>query len=180
MDYEKATQDIDFVQASVNMAPEEKRAAYEAALQELSAVITDDDNMIVRMATINCILKSKFSYYFWVGFYIKDKDRLSVGPYQGTLGCKYIPFGKGVCGTAYQEGKTQVVENVQAFPGHIGCDSRSQSEIVVPVFNAAGEKLAVFDVDSTELNSFDETDQEFLEKMMQQFFAVSKLELYYI
>ncbi len=162
MEYEKATQDIDFVPASVNMTAEQKRVAYEASLQELSAVITAEDNMMVRMVTINCILKSKFSYYFWVGFYIKDGERLSVGPYQGTLGCKYIPFGKGVCGTAYQEGKTQVVRNVHEFPGHIGCDSRSQSEIVVPVFNAAGEKIAVFDVDSTELHSFDEIDREFL------------------
>jgi L-methionine (R)-S-oxide reductase len=96
-----------------------------------------------------------------------------VGPYQGTLGCLRIPFGRGVCGAAAQTGLTQVVEDVHAFPGHIACDSRSASEIVVPVFGADGALIAVFDVDSTEPAAFDAVDQQALERLLSKVFGTA-------
>ncbi|HAI28006.1 MAG TPA: diguanylate phosphodiesterase, partial [Thalassospira sp.] len=116
----------------------------------------------------------KFDYYFWTGFYNVDphkENELVVGPYQGTLGCLRIPFGRGVCGAAASKLETQVVADVHAFPGHIACDSRTNSEIVVPVTNADGQLIAVLDVDSVEANSFDETDRIALETLMQRIFA---------
>lgn len=121
------------------------------------------------MATINCILKDNFPYYFWTGFYLVENGELIVGPYQGTLGCLHIKFGRGVCGTSAASRKTVVVPDVHKFPGHIACDSRSNSEIVVPVF--AGKKLiAVFDVDSVSKNSFNVADQKYLESLFSEFF----------
>ena len=129
------------------------------------------DDRVAVMATISCILKTNLPYYFWSGFYVKKGDGLIIGPYQGTLGCIHIAMGRGVCGTAAAEKKTQIVPDVHAFPGHIACDARSASEIVVPVCDASGELLAVFDVDSTELNSFDDVDARYLEQIMARFFA---------
>ncbi len=126
------------------------------------------------MATVSCILSEKFDYYCWTGFYVVDPNKqneLVVGPYQGTLGCLRIPIGRGVCGTAASTRETQLVADVHAFPGHIACDSRSNSEIVVPVVNADGQLIAVLDVDSVELNSFDEIDRVELETLMQRIFA---------
>ena len=101
----------------------------------------------------------------------KKENELVVGPYQGTLGCLRIPFGRGVCGTAAATRETQLVADVHAFPGHIACDSRSNSEIVVPVINRDGQLIAVLDVDSVEYGSFDETDRVSLETLMQRIFA---------
>lgn len=146
-----------------------KPALYEEALREIEAVIADEggdhvDDIVV-MATINSVLANKFPYYFWTGFYRNISGRLVVGPYIGTVGCLRIEFGRGVCGTAAARRETVIVPDVEQFPGHIACDSRSRSEIVVPVFNTRGELLAVFDVDSTELASFDEDDRAGLEKI---------------
>ena len=102
-----------------------------------------------------------------------------VGPYQGTLGCLHIPFGKGVCGRAARELKSQLVEDVHADPQHLACDSRTNSELVVPVLDASGKLLAVFDVDSTALASFDKTDVHYLEALLHKHFSVSDLELSY-
>lgn len=98
-------------------------------------------------------------------------DELVVGPYQGTLGCLRIPFGRGVCGAAARTRETQVVEDVHAFPGHIACDSRSASEIVIPVLNAAGDLIAVLDVDATETAAFDAVDAAALERLMAKVFS---------
>jgi len=122
------------------------------------------------MATINCILKENLPYYFWTGFYLVNNGELIVGPYQGTLGCLHIAFGKGVCGTAAKTQKTQIVPDVNKFPGHIACDSRSKSEIVVPVLNKNKKLIAVFDVDSTKLKSFDEIDKKYLEEILSEHF----------
>lgn len=149
----------------------DKREAYERSFQELNAVLEGVSDRIAVMATINCILKTNFPYYYWVGFYQVKDNALLVGPYQGTLGCLHITFDRGVCGAAARERKTQVVEDVHAFPGHVACDARSQSEIVTPVFNKDGELIAVFDVDSESQGSFDDTDRTWLEKMMARFFA---------
>src|SRR4051794_9958503 len=126
------------------------------------------------MATVTAMLASSFDHYFWTGFYVVDSakgEELVVGPYQGTLGCLRIAFGRGVCGTAARTRQTQVVDDVEAFAGHIACDSRAKSEIVVPVVDAQGRLIAVFDVDSEAPAAFDRTDAEWLEKILQHTFA---------
>lgn len=152
-----------------------KQALYDQAKKEIEAVIVDEPNTLARLATTLCILDEKFDYFFWTGFYMVDSakpDELVVGPYRGTLGCLRIPFGaddvRGVCGKAAATRQTVVVEDVHKFEGHIACDSRSQSEIVVPVFSPDGSLYAVLDVDSTELGSFCEVDRENLESIVSQ------------
>lgn len=158
------------------MTEADKAALYAQAAQEIRAVLDGEPDRVARMATVASMLTQAFPHYFWAGFYIVDPEKpgeLVVGPYQGTLGCLRIPFGKGVCGTAAAEKRTVVVEDVHAFDGHIACDSRSNSEIVVPVLDRAGELIAVFDVDSTEFAAFDEADRAGLEGIMAEVFAGS-------
>lgn len=167
-----------FFKPSVNMTLEEKKAAYEQAEEEIASILNGESNAILKMATINCVLKSHLTYYYWVGFYVLSGERrLSVGPYQGTLGCLHIDFSKGVCGKAAREQRTQLVADVHALSQgdeHIACDPNSQSEIVVPVFNQDGHLIAVFDVDSSEKNSFDFTDQFYLERILERHFRKNK------
>ena len=154
--------------------PADKAACYVEVEAEILAVLEGEPNVTARMATVASMLRDAFDSYFWSGFYVVDAHKpgeLVVGPYQGTLGCLRIPFGRGVCGAAAQTGQTQVVEDVHAFPGHIACDSRSASEIVVPVLDAAGELIAVLDVDATEKAAFDAVDAEALERLMARVFA---------
>ncbi len=149
--------------------PAEKAQRYAAVAEEIAAVLDGEPNLTARMATVASMLAATFEDYFWTGFYVVDpmKPReLVVGPYQGTLGCLRIAFGRGVCGAAAATGQTQLVEDVNAFPDHIACDSRSQSEIVVPVRDGAGELIAVFDVDSERLAAFDALDAEWLERIL--------------
>ncbi len=163
-----------FIRPSVNLPEGEKIAAYEAAVQAIVANLEGETDPILKMATINCLLKTYLPYYYWVGFYLVRDGRLSVGPYQGTLGCLHIAFGRGVCGRAAQERRTQLVPDVHALAQgseHIACDPNSQSEIVVPVFDASGHLIAVFDVDSSLPGSFDEIDQQFLEGVMGEVFG---------
>lgn len=152
-----------------------KEESYQLVRQQVLAVIEGETDTIAKMATVSCLLSEAFpETYFWTGFYVVDPtrgDELVVGPYQGTLGCLRIPFGKGVCGTAAATGETQLVEDVHAFPGHIACDSRSNSEIVVPVKDGSGALIAVLDVDSTEFSAFDHVDKAALEQLMQDVFA---------
>jgi len=140
---------------------------YSDVEMQIQGVLDGEPNRTARLATIACLLNEAFDDYFWTGFYLVDPDKpgeLVVGPYQGTLGCLRIPFGRGVCGTAAAERKTQIVEDVHAFPGHIACDGRTESEIVVPVFD--GDALiGVLDVDSMRSASFDKTDAEALERI---------------
>ena len=147
--------------------PEDKAQRYAALRQEIAAVIAGEPNVTARYATASSLLVQAFGErFFWCGFYVVDEskgDELVVGPYQGTLGCLRIPFGKGVCGAAAASGETQLVPDVHAFPGHIAWDSRSNSEIVVPVRDAGGRLAAVLDVDSTAFNAFDTVDQAGLE-----------------
>ncbi|HYC61576.1 MAG TPA: GAF domain-containing protein [Thermoanaerobaculia bacterium] len=124
---------------------------------------------IALMATINSILAHRFPTYFWTGFYRVCGDRLVVGPYVGTVGCLQIELGRGVCGTAAAQRETIIVPDVQQFPGHIACDPNSKSEIVVPVFDRDGALIAVLDVDSDQLNAFDEEDREGLERIVALF-----------
>lgn len=141
----------------------EKRSRYAAARDQLLALWAGETDTIARMATAACILHEAMPHAFWTGFYRVVGGGLVIGPYQGTLGCLRIGWGRGVCGTAWATGETQVVADVHDFPGHIACDSRSESEIVVPVKDARGTVVAVFDVDSTAKAAFDEVDREALE-----------------
>jgi L-methionine (R)-S-oxide reductase len=154
--------------------PAEKAERYATLAEEIASVLSGEPNLTARMATVASMLANSFAHYFWTGFYVVDPakgDELVVGPYQGTLGCLRIAFGRGVCGTAAASRTTQVVEDVHAFPGHIACDSRSASEIVVPVFGKAGELIAVLDVDSETPAAFDDTDKLWLERILAATFS---------
>lgn len=154
--------------------PADKSARYAELEEEIAAVLDGETDRVARMATVASMLNDAFEHFFWTGFYIVDPakgDELVVGPYQGTLGCLRIAFGRGVCGAAAATRATQVVEDVHAFPGHIACDSRSASEIVVPVFDPAGALIAVLDVDATEKAAFDAVDAEALERLTARIFG---------
>jgi L-methionine (R)-S-oxide reductase len=154
--------------------PADKAARYAEVEAEILAVLDGEPDRIAQMATVSSMLADAFPSFFWTGFYVVDAtkgDELVVGPYQGTLGCLRIAFGRGVCGTAAAERRTQIVEDVHAFPGHIACDSRSASEIVVPVLDPSGALIAVLDVDATEKSAFDAVDAEWLERLMAKVFG---------
>ena len=140
--------------------------AYEQLTEHVASVLTGIDDEIAAMATMSSVVHHAFGH-LWTGFYrVVERGRLlRVGPYQGTLGCLEIVFGRGVCGTAAAEQRTVIVADVERFPGHITCDSRARSEIVVPVFAADGSLRAVFDVDSEHLAAFDEEDAAGLERL---------------
>ncbi|MEA2691530.1 MAG: L-methionine (R)-S-oxide reductase [Acidobacteriota bacterium] len=147
------------------MNADEKRHLYSQTLAELQSVLAGIDDSITAMATSAAVLFSKIPYASWAGFYRVVAPRLlRVGPYQGGIGCLEIPFDRGVCGAAARLRETQVVADVNAFPGHIACDSAARSEIVVPIYTPGGDLVAVLDVDSHEPAAFDEIDREFLEK----------------
>jgi len=151
-----------------------KIEVYNDVARQIAAVIEGETSVTARYATAACLLNEAFDYFFWTGFYVVDPlkpNELVVGPYQGTLGCLRIPFGKGVCGACAQKGETLIVKDVHEFPGHIACDSRSNSEIVVPVFDKDGKLAAVLDVDSTEIGSFDEDDKIGLEAICRTLLA---------
>ncbi len=118
------------------------------------------------MVTLLAVLHHKMDYFFWTGFYLLQDGKLQVGPYQGSLACINLAKDSGVCWAAINSKKTVIVEDVEAFPGHIACDSRSKSEVVVPLKNQNNEIIGVLDVDSSELNSFDEIDVLWLEKIV--------------
>ncbi|MEB2773960.1 GAF domain-containing protein [Algoriphagus sp. D3-2-R+10] len=141
-----------------------KGEKYEAILPQIEALITGEPDLYANLANISAALKEAFDF-FWVGFYLTKENQLVLGPFQGPIACTRISMGKGVCGTAWQEGKTILVPDVDAFPGHIVCSSASKSEIVVPVFKG-GLVAMVLDVDSDQLDDFDAVDQEYLEKLM--------------
>jgi GAF domain-containing protein len=147
--------------------PADKVQRYAALRAEITAIITSEPNITARYASASSLLAQAFpDRFFWTGFYVVDPDKqneLVVGPYQGTLGCLRIPFGKGVCGACAAQRQSIIVPDVHAFFGHIACDSRSNSEIVVPVFDRNGALAAVLDVDSTQFNAFDAADQSGLE-----------------
>ena len=154
--------------------PADKVERYASVAQEIAAVLEGEPNLTARMATVASMLAASFDHFFWAGFYVVDPDKheeLVVGPYQGTLGCLRIAFGRGVCGAAAATRRTQIVEDVDAFADHIACDSRSRSEIVVPVTDAAGRLIAVFDVDAEVPAAFDALDGEWLERILKATFA---------
>jgi GAF domain-containing protein len=147
-----------------------REQAYALLTEQLDSILEGIDDPVAAMACVSALLHHGFGH-LWTGFYRVARPRrlLRVGPYQGTLGCLEIPFGQGVCGTAAAESRTIIVPDVQAFPGHIVCDPRSRSEIVVPVFDGDAELLAVLDVDSADLDAFSEVDARGLERMLAWF-----------
>ena len=152
----------------------DKAARYVEVAEMIAAVLEGEPDRVARMATVASMLAAAFETFFWTGFYVVDPakgNELVVGPYQGTLGCLRIAFGRGVCGTAAATGEIQIVDDVNAFPGHIACDSRSVSEIVVPVRDGEGRLIAVFDVDSTQAAAFDATDAAGLQRILDATFG---------
>ena len=141
-----------------------KESQYQSLLPQVKAVLEGEPDLIANLANTVAALKEQFGW-FWVGFYLVKKDELVLGPFQGPLACTRIKKGRGVCGSSWQQMKTLIVPDVEKFPGHIACSSLSKSEIVVPVFKN-GAVLAVLDVDSDQLDQFDETDQKYLEEIV--------------
>ena len=142
----------------------DKQSRYRELLSQIEVFANADDNPISVLSNCAAVMKVVFpKEYFWVGFYIVDDDELILGPFQGTPACTRIKFGRGVCGTAWKECRSLVVEDVEAFPGHIACSSLSGSEVVVPLFSD-GIVVGEIDIDSTELATFDNVDREYLEK----------------
>jgi L-methionine (R)-S-oxide reductase len=152
-----------------------KTRAYSELHAHGEAILEGITDEIAGMATISSLVHNAFGH-LWTGFYrvVEPGALLRVGPYQGSLGCLEIAFGRGVCGTAAAERRTVIVPDVEKFPGHIACDARSRSEIVVPVTNKKGDLLAVLDIDSEHLDSFDEEDQRGLEKMVSWFASAGR------
>ena len=148
-------------------SPDEKTVLYQQAQQQLRAMLDGEHEPILLMSSIVAVLHGMMPHYYWTGFYRVVGDVLMIGPYQGTPACLHIARGRGVCGTSWETQQTIVVEDVHAFPGHIACDSRSESEIVVPWKNRTGEVVAVLDVDSTLAAAFDEVDREYLERILE-------------
>jgi len=139
-----------------------KTGRYQRIINQLEELLTKTSDPIARMATIAAVLSHKFDYFFWCGFYFLNDDKMIVGPYQGPVACQVLE-GTGVCLASVKQNQSIIVADVHKFPGHIACDSRSNSEIVVPVRDRDGNIRAVLDVDSTSFNSFDETDRQQLE-----------------
>ena len=140
----------------------EKKEKYILLEEQIRSLIEGETDSVAVMANV-CAAIQETMGFFWTGFYRVQGDELVLGPFQGPVACMHIPFGKGVCGTAWQRKETIVVPDVEQFPGHIACSSLSRSEIVAPVFSQAGEVVAVLDIDSKELATFDETDRYYLE-----------------
>ena len=141
-----------------------KEEIYQALLPQVEALISGEQDLVANLANIAAALREAFGF-FWVGFYVVQGQELVLGPFQGPIACTRIAYGRGVCGTAWKEQKTQLVPDVEAFPGHIACSSASKSEIVVPAFED-GEVFLVLDVDSDQLDDFDGVDQRYLEALM--------------
>lgn len=146
--------------------PDNRTTLYAEVRERIEALLEGETDWIAAMATVACELHHTFAYYHWTGFYraVSD-DLLVIGPYQGGHGCLRIPFHRGVCGAAARTRETQLVPDVEAFPGHIACSSSTRSEIVVPILSPEGRLLAVLDVDSDDLDAFNENDQAHLEDL---------------
>ena len=142
-----------------------KEENYKLLFEQVKALIAGETDEVAIMANV-CAAIHEAMGFFWTGFYIVKGEELVLGPFQGPVACMHIGYGRGVCGTAWQRAESVVVPDVEAFPGHIACSSLSRSEIVVPVFDAAGKVKAVLDIDSKELGTFDATDRQWLEEIV--------------
>jgi len=148
----------------LNIQAGTKQEQYESLIPQIEGLLHGENNLIANLANISAALKEQFNWW-WVGFYWVEKDELVLGPFQGPVACTRIKKGRGVCGGAWEQSKTLIVDDVEKFPGHIACSSASKSEIVVPVFNN-GVIVGVLDVDSEHLAHYDEIDQLYLEKIV--------------
>ncbi|WP_312138912.1 GAF domain-containing protein [Sphingobacterium sp.] len=151
----------------LSIAQGSKEDQYLSLIPQIKGLIRGETNQVANMANIAAALKEQFNF-FWVGFYLVEGEQLVLGPFQGPVACTRIAYNKGVCGTAWAKRETLVVPNVEEFPGHIACSSLSKSEIVVPILRD-GNCIGVLDVDSAELNTFDETDVKYLPQIIKYF-----------
>ena len=147
----------------LNILKGSKQEQYESLIPQIEGLLYGETNLIANLANISAALKEQFNWW-WVGFYWIHEDELVLGPFQGPIACTRISLGKGVCGTSWKESKTIIVPDVEQFPGHIACSSASRSEIVIPIYNE-DKVIAVLDVDSEQLNQFDEIDEKYLTKI---------------
>ena len=148
-----------------------KEETYKLLVSQIASLIDGEKDTIAIMSNVAAAIHQTMGFW-WTGFYRVVDDELVLGPLQGPVACMHIPYGKGVCGTAWQRAETVVVPDVEQFPGHIACSSESKSEIVVPVFNSNGKVTAVLDIDSERLATFDDVDRKYLEdicKLMERF-----------
>ena len=148
-----------------------KEETYKLLVSQIASLIDGEKDAIAVMSNVAAAIHQTMGFW-WTGFYRVVDDELVLGPFQGPVACMHIPYGKGVCGTAWQRAETVVVPDVEQFPGHIACSSESKSEIVVPVFNSNGKVIAVLDIDSERLATFDDVDRQYLEdicKLMERF-----------
>lgn len=141
-----------------------KKEIYQEVFEQIKALIKNEKDIIANMANIAAVLHERF-HFWWTGFYRVVNNELILGPFQGPIACTRIPYGKGVCGTSWKNASSIIVEDVHQFPGHIACSSASNSEIVVPMFKN-NEVVAVLDIDSEKFATFDETDKEWLERII--------------
>jgi L-methionine (R)-S-oxide reductase len=153
------------VAEDLNIIEGTKEEQYQALVPQIRALLEGEPDLIANLANMAAALKEQFGW-LWVGFYLVKGDELVLGPFQGPVACTRIRKGRGVCGTAWEQGKTLIVPDVEKFPGHIACSSLSRSEIVIPLF-IQGQLIGVLDVDSVDLDSFDATDQLYLEQITQ-------------
>jgi len=149
------------------MEDKKKEGRYSRLYKQLEELVKKSDNASARMASIIAVLHHKMDHFFWTGFYLLDDGKMTVNMYQGPVACQVLEKDKGVCWAAFNQQKTIVVEDVHAFPGHIACDSRSSSEIVVPLKNADGQVIGVLDIDSKDKASFSDVDAVWLEKILE-------------
>lgn len=155
---------------NIQITKGDKDTLYKEVLPQIDSLISYETDIIANLANIAAVLKQVFDFY-WVGFYVvkktiqkdQNKQQLVLGPFQGPLACTRINYGRGVCGTAWEEGQTIIVPDVDQFPGHIACSSASKSEIVIPIKNSDGSIYGVLDIDSDELNKFDNIDAKYLQ-----------------
>ncbi len=148
------------------MDTKKKNNRYERIYNQLKDLLPKTNDTLARLSSIAAVLHHKIDYFFWTGYYFLKNGELVVGPYQGPVACQELEKGTGVCWTGINNKEAVIVPNVEKFPGHIACDSRSKSEIVVPVRDRNNEIIGVLDIDSKELDSFDDTDREWLEKIL--------------
>lgn len=148
------------------MAEGSKAEKYEGLIPQIKGLLDGEPDLVANLANIAAALKEQFGW-FWVGFYLVRDNELVLGPFQGPVACTRIRYGKGVCGSSWEQERTLIVPDVEKFPGHIACSSLSKSEIVVPVIRS-GKVMGVLDVDSSELDDFDEVDAKFLEEIVQE------------
>jgi GAF domain-containing protein len=148
-----------------------KEEKYKLLVNQIASLIDGEKDMIAIMSNVAAAIHQTMEFW-WTGFYRVVGDELVLGPFQGPVACMHIPYGKGVCGTAWQRGETIIVPDVEQFPGHIACSSESKSEIVVPVFGSDGKVMAVLDIDSEHLATFDDVDRKYLEDLVRMYSAI--------